>query len=221
MQRIAPTSFWHKLRRGPWGKPVVARIESALDGLVRRLRTDDVVVAILVFGSYARGDFGPKSDLDLLVLLRALPEADRVEAERRVVRAALEAESDARLPVHLAPLVASVAEPGALGSSLLHEIWTDGVILYGEASELARLQPRGLAPWDVVRFSLRGTTSRERVRLARRLHGTAGKPGIIRLPGIDLARGAALVPSEQARLVRDALDEAGATYDIIPVWREV
>lgn len=99
--------------------------------------------------------------------------------------------------------------------------WTDGVILYGEASALAMLQPGGLAPWRVARFSLQGTPPRERVRLARRLHGTRGKPGIIRLPGLNLARGAAFVPADQARAVRSALDDAGAAYDIIPVWREV
>ena len=220
-QRIASTSFWHKLRSGPWGKPVVDRIESALDDLVRRLRVDDGVVAIIVFGSYARGDFGRKSDLDLLILLRTRSEAERSQAEQRVIRAVVEAESDARIPVHLAPLVADAGRPDALGPSLLHELWTDGVVLYAEASALATLQPGGLAPWDVVRFSLQGTLPRERVRLARRLHGTAGRPGIIHLPGINLARGAALVPADQARAVRDALDDAGATYDIVPVWREV
>jgi len=213
-------SFWNKLRSGPWGKPVTDRIEAALDDLVRRLRVDDTVVAVLVFGSYARGDFGRKSDLDLLVLLRPLPHADRIEAEGRVVRAVSDAECQMRLPVHLAPLVADAGDPAALGPTLLHELGTDGVVLHAETSALATLQPVGLTAWDVVRFSLRGTLSRERVRLARRLHGTPKRPGIIHLPGIDLARGAALVPADEARAVRNALDEAGATYDMIPVWRE-
>jgi len=193
----------------------------ALDGLTRQLRTDDAVVAIVVFGSYARGEFGRKSDLDLLILLRCLPEGERGAAERRVVQAVLDAEAGARLPVHLAPLVADASDPAALGPALLHELWTDGVVLYGETAALAALQPSGLAPWNVVRFSLRATPSSERVRLARRLHGSGTRPGIIRLPGLDLARGAAFVPAEQIRAVRAALDDAGATYDIIPVWREV
>ncbi|MGH2460326.1 MAG: nucleotidyltransferase domain-containing protein [Chloroflexota bacterium] len=214
------TSFWRELRRGPWDKPVTDRIEAALDDLVRRLRSDDAVVAVVVFGSYARGDFGRKSDVDLLILLRSLPEREREAAEGRVVSAAVEAESAAHLPVHLAPLVADADHPEALGAALPHELWTDGVVLYGAMSALARLQPTGLSPWDVVRFSLQGVAPNERVRLARRLHGAAQREAIIRLPGIDLARGAALVPADQARAVRDALDNAGAIYDIIPVWRE-
>ncbi|HEX5415695.1 MAG TPA: hypothetical protein VFZ25_08505 [Chloroflexota bacterium] len=107
-----------------------------------------------------------------------------------------------------------------MGNALLHEILTDGIILFGSAAALAGLQPAGLAPWNVVRFALHGTPARERVRLARRLHGTVNRPGIIRLPGLDLARGAAFVPANQVREVREALEEAGATFDIVPVWRE-
>jgi predicted nucleotidyltransferase len=215
------TSFWRKLKSGPWGKAVAERIETALDNLVRTLRVDDSVVAIVVFGSYARGDFSRKSDLDLLILIQTASAAERAEAERRVASAVIDTETIGRLPVHLAPLILDVGSPEGLDSAFLHEVWTDGVVLYAELTALAGLQPTGLAPWDVVRFSLQGTLPRERVRLARRLHGTQGKPGIIRLPGIDLARGAALVPAEQGRAVRDALDEAGASYDLIPVWRDI
>ncbi len=214
------TSFWRRLRSGPWGQPVVERIETALDATTRRLRNDDDVAAVVLFGSYARGDFGRKSDIDLLVLLKPLPGEDPAECRRRVIDTVSEVEADARLPVHISPLVAEADDSESLGPTLLHELWTDGIVLYGEAAALARLQPGGLAPWSAVRFSLKGTASKARVRLARRLHGASGKLGIIRLPGLNLARGAALVPAEQARAVQTALDEAGATYDAIPVWRD-
>jgi predicted nucleotidyltransferase len=220
-RHAASTSFWQRLRRGPWGKPVAERIEEALDTLTRRLRLDNAVVALLVFGSYARGEAGRTSDLDLLILLRSsLADAEHAEAETRVARAVADTEVAARLPVHLTPLIVEAGQRDELGSSLVHKLWVDGVILYAEAAALAELQPQGLCPWDVVRFSLPHVPPRDRVRLARRLHGRPGRPGIIHRPGLDLARGAALVPADQTRAVQDALDEAGATYDMIPVWRE-
>jgi|GEM_PF-1472047 len=220
-RRTEPMSFWQRLSGGPWGESVAQRIEAALDEFVRRLRHEAVVSAILVFGSYARGDFGRKSDLDLLVLLRPLSPNERAGAERRVAHAAVEVESAHRLPVHLAPLIAEAGKPEELSSALLHEILTDGIVLFGQTSALASLQPGSLAPWNVVRFSLQGTPARERVRLACRLHGTKTRPGIIRLPGLNLARGAAFLPVDQTRAVRAALEEAGAAFDIVPVWREV
>jgi len=141
-------------------------------------------------------------------------------AAMRVVQAALDAEADVRLPMHLAPLVADIGNRESPSPALLHELWTDGVVLWGEAAALAVLQPAGLAPWNVVRFALHQAPGRDRVRLARRLHGRPDRPGIIRLPGLNLARGAAFVPADQGRAVRTALDAAGAAYDIIPVWRE-
>src|SRR5579863_7474223 len=128
----ASTRFWQKLRRGHWGKPVADRIEAALDALTCRLRGDDGIRALIVFGSYARGDFSRKSDLDLLVLLGpGLTTEARDQVERRITSMAVAIETEARLPVHLAPLIADVGNPSELGASLLHELWTDGVILFG------------------------------------------------------------------------------------------
>ncbi|MBI4491688.1 MAG: nucleotidyltransferase domain-containing protein [Chloroflexi bacterium] len=63
------TRFWRNLRRGPWPEPTVRRLVAALDDLTRQLRVVEGVVGLLLFGSYARGDFGRKSDMDLLVLV--------------------------------------------------------------------------------------------------------------------------------------------------------
>jgi predicted nucleotidyltransferase len=220
-RQAGSTSFWQKLRRGLWPESVAERIEAALDTIVRRLRCDEAVAGIVVFGSYARGDFGRSSDLDLLVVLRQIADVVRQEAERRVTSVIGEAETALRLPVHLAPLIVASENPEELDPAILHEIWTDGIILYSELARLAVLQPRGLAPWNVIRFSLDNVVPRDRVKLARRLHGTSDRPGIIRLPGLNLARGAAFVPAQQARAIRDILDEVGATYDLLPVWRDV
>lgn len=214
------TSFWRNLRRGPWPEPVIERLVEALDRLVQRLRTREDVVGVVVFGSYARGEFGRSSDVDLLILFEGAEHAELSAAERAVLRVIGEVEAECRLPMHLAPLLANVDRPSDLGPDLIHAIWTDGVILYGSASALARLRPPGLTPWTAVRFSVARARPAERVKLSRRLHGLAGRPGIVRPPGITLGPGALLVPGEQQSAVRDALDEAGATYDLIPVWRE-
>lgn len=117
------TSYWRKLRRGPWATEVVDRLLVALDHLAKRLTARDDVAAVSLFGSYARGEYGRKSDVDL--------------------------------------------------------------------------------------------------RLSRQLHGTGGRSGIIQPPALTLGRGALLVPGSNAVTVRDALDAAGASYDVIPVWRDV
>jgi len=49
-------------------RTVVARL---LDGL--RARFGDDLVSLVVFGSVARGEAGPGSDIDVLIIIRGLP----------------------------------------------------------------------------------------------------------------------------------------------------
>jgi len=222
-RRRQSMDFWQRLNRGPWPKSVIARLTSGLDLLVQRLRSHPDVSAVILFGSYARGEFGRKSDVDLLIVLD-LDDVDLPPESTAPGRAALrlvsEVEAEARLPMHLAPLLASADRLAALGAALLHEIWADGIVLHARAGVLAQLQPDRLAPWTVVRFSVARAAPHVRVRLSRRLHGVGDRPGLIHPPALTLGRGALLVPADQQQSVREALDDVGATYDLIPVWRE-
>src|SRR5581483_996389 len=208
------TSFWHSLRRGPWPRTVTDRLIAALDTLAQRLRAYDAVV---VFGSYARGECGRRSDVDLLIVLDAgrQPNVDgrgaggKASSERAigaanacrplsdvVVQLISELESEWRLPVHLSPLITSLDRIGELSTDLLHNIWADGLVLFARAGALARLRPTGLAPWALVRFTASRARPTDRVRLSRQLHGlrSSGAPGIIRAPGMVLGRGTLLIP---------------------------
>jgi predicted nucleotidyltransferase len=200
---------------------VLLRLEEALRALTTALTRVDGVVGLMLFGSFARGEYGRRSDVDLLVLIDDDEAAESSETGQRILRAVSQHESDWRLPMHLAPLLASARHPEQLGSDLLHDLWRDGVIIYGEAAALAALRPDALAPWMLYRFSVAGAKPGQRVGLSRRLHGTRQRPGIVQPPGIVLARGAVLVPATQQQRVREALEIAGATYDAIPVWRPV
>lgn len=212
-------SFWTRLRRGPWPEPTLARLQAALDAIVAGMRAEPEVIGLVVFGSYARGDFSRKSDVDVLVLFPGAARRERPAAASRIRRLISEAETTQRLPMHLAPLLAGVEDRATLAPQLLHDLWRDGAVLYAEAPALALLRPAGLAPWAIVRFTLRGSQS-DRVRLSRRLHGMGGRGGIVRLPGLTLGRGVLLLPVSQQEAVRATLDEAGATYDIVSIWRE-
>jgi predicted nucleotidyltransferase len=214
------TSCWSRLRRGPWPEEVVDRLLITLDKLAKRLRTSEEVVGLILFGSYARGQYGRKSDVDLLVVLDTECPPEDTKVGRAALRLCGELEIEQRLPMHLAPLLVGVDRAPDLGPTLLHALWTDGVVLYGCASALARLQPTGLAPWTVIHFSTTRLPAADRVRLSRRLHGMGKNPGIVRPLVVILGRGTILAPSSQSQSIQDALDTAGASYEAIPIWRE-
>ncbi|HEX5416740.1 MAG TPA: hypothetical protein VFZ25_13805, partial [Chloroflexota bacterium] len=140
---------------------------------------------------------------------------------RQFISLAGELESQQQLPMHLAPIFAESNHPETLGPTLLHDLWTDGVILYGIAADLALLRPGELTPWEVIRFTAKLLTPAKRVDLSRRLYGRGGRPGVVVPPAVSLGPGVILLPPTDVGKVKDALVEFGATYDAFPVWRSI
>ncbi len=79
--------------------PLTARERRALDTFVQRLHTrfGDRVFSITLFGSKARGDSGPDSDVDVLV--RLIDDDPRLQSEVRRLAARVSLEYDLLLSV--------------------------------------------------------------------------------------------------------------------------
>ena len=220
--------FWKPLRRGPWGDNVARRIEGTLTDLALRLGCVDGLVTLMVYGTYARGEAGRRSDLDLLILFAKARQLKRHEKE--VLDLISQAESEGRLPLHISPLLASLYGLDEMGDDLVHAIASEAIILYGQLSALTRFVPQQPTPVAIITFSLPDATSAARMRLNRRLHGYAAwrtrngerqrvtYPGLITPPARSLGPGVLLVPGEGRFAVLEALDEAGAVYTETNVW---
>lgn len=227
-QRSGVISFWTSLRDGPWSERIAARIETALTTLSVGLASLDGVIALVVYGSYARGEAGKSSDLDLLVVFEG---AEQLKAqERKSLSLVSEVEAEAHLPVHIAPLLASLDHLEELGFDLVHAIARDGVVLHGRLGALGRFVPGHQTPAVIIVFTLKDASPAIRMRLNRRLHGYMAwrsvngqrkrvkYPGLVTPPARSLGKGVLLVPGEQRVAMVEALVEAGAIFSEIPVW---
>ncbi|MBI4560812.1 MAG: nucleotidyltransferase domain-containing protein [Candidatus Rokubacteria bacterium] len=128
---------------------------SALAGLPEALRADlsrylDLLkerfgpdlVSVVVFGSWARGEARPGSDLDLLIVAHGLP-GSRLERRRvffRLARAVSEEFADVVIPVLLTPEEALRVKPFYLGMLAGHEVLHDAGRFFGDV--LDRLRAR-------------------------------------------------------------------------------
>lgn len=113
----------------PWlNANETAALQRYCDELVRAVSREHIK-SVILYGSKARGDAHPHSDLDLLVILDPGDEAQR-QAERRV-------DSDV-VCTHAVPLEALVfsvqeaTEREAIGLPLLQNVAHDGIIIMGE-----------------------------------------------------------------------------------------
>jgi predicted nucleotidyltransferase len=123
-------------------------IRRAVEKLVSQLRG---VKAVILFGSRARGDWGPWSDVDLLVI------ADFEERYLDRLSRILELLSDVKLPIEPHPY--TLEEAAAMlrkGNPLLVDALEEGVVLFS-TSELEEL--RGLLDEMKKRGMKRTSTS--------------------------------------------------------------
>ena len=97
----------------------------AIDDMVRRIVRDFDPLRILLFGSFARGDTGPDSDVDLLVVLPV------VEDKREACVAIRRALKDAPLPKDVIVTTPDeIEERGDRIGSILRPALREGLVLY-------------------------------------------------------------------------------------------
>ena len=103
------------------------QVDATIKQIVRRLAEEYCPERIILFGSHARGDAGPDSDIDLLIV-KETPERfiDRWATVQRIL-------SDPKRSVPLETLVMTPQEVAyrlAIGDQFVSDIVTKGKVLY-------------------------------------------------------------------------------------------
>ena len=67
----------------------------------------DRIKKIILYGSYARGDFNTTSDIDIMILTN-FTDDERAQSRSEIVQLAYDIEWDNKFDIHLSPLVKNV-----------------------------------------------------------------------------------------------------------------
>jgi uncharacterized protein len=100
-------------------------LDEILDEITRRIRAISEPEQIILFGSYARGDFTPHSDLDLLVI------KDKVDSTSEEAARIYTALADLELPIDVLVMrKAYVERYGDLVGTVARPALREGKVLY-------------------------------------------------------------------------------------------
>ncbi|MEM2446806.1 MAG: nucleotidyltransferase domain-containing protein [Candidatus Bathyarchaeia archaeon] len=180
------------------------RLEYDLSSLIEEISSIREVIAIILFGSRARGDYDEYSDYDLLVVF-----TDRESMWRRWSELFQKVGSFSLL-VHLIPKSLSEftsSEPTFLGEVLKH-----GRLLYSKYPFQSSLVPLNLQRVKIISYSMRRLKQEDKMRLIYRLYGKKGdeNKGLVKkLRGLKVCEGCIIMPEENAGAVLEALRKQG------------
>jgi len=155
---------------------------------------------IVLFGSMVRGDFGPRSDIDVLMIFDE-PNPGRYLADVTKLVTVLKPHREIR------PVLTNVKD---IGPDLLKEVLREGIVLHGKL--VVTPEQLAIKPYSLVSYDLSGINSTIRQRVARRVYGySSGKrvgkrvkkyryPGLIdRKDCFVLGKGIIALPAETAK----------------------
>jgi len=170
------------------------------------------VEAVVLFGSYARGDFDEGSDVDLLLVFRdnfSLGDGWHKVTETTAKR-------------HMFVQVVAMTIDELRSSPLLSVVLREGKMLFSTEG----FSLHGLAefkPYALVSYDLRSMAPDSKVKFVQTLQGRksgkyAYKGMLLELGGFKVGRNCLMIPQESVTKLTDFLDKEGVAYFIRHVW---
>ena len=189
------------------------RVDYDLNRLVDIISRVDGVIALILFGSIARGDYDEYSDYDILVIFR-----DRDVMWRNWDKL-FDKVGRLNLLIHLIPKTYDEllnSEP-----TFLNEIYKYGIILYSKYPFKTKLGYMNLKYKKLVIYSLKGLKQRQKTKLLYLLYGKRGvkKSGLLRdIGGEKLSEGCLIIPAEEGERLINVFKQFNIKPRIIDIY---
>lgn len=197
---------------------LIGEAEFDLDRLVKAIVGVGGVVAVILFGSRARGDYDDYSDYDLLVVF----EDDEVMWRNR--RKLFE--NVGRLGLFTQVLTRSMKELAEKTEpTFLQNVLEQGVLLYLRYPFQAPAFSQNLRPMAIVTYGLKGLPHNEKMRIIYRLFGKKAKKyrsvGFVEENGgIRLGSGCFMIPLENLETVKRIMKEHNVLFRIVRIYSQ-
>jgi len=184
-----------------------------LGRLARALHKVEGVEAAVLYGSVARGDYGARSDIDVLV----------VASDARAAGAAQEALAELDLSRSVQPTVRTKQQLEKTDFGLLRRIFQEGLVLFARKPlELPAAGLLAIKPHVLFTFSLGNIPQKEKARVNRLLYHSKqqGKSGGIvgDVGGRRLARGCVLVPASARKRLEMVFKHLRIQAEALEIW---
>jgi len=171
---------------------------------------------VLVYGSYARGDFGASSDIDLFILL------SRSAATEKVHKAIIALEE--KIGRRIQPTIRTSRELTGTDSGLLQNVLREGRLLFlREFQEVPAAALLKQQPYRLYSFRLSSLSQKQKAKFNRQFYARTAKnyryQGILqKLGGEKLTSGCVMIPFARKAELEAFFGKSGIKYEAKNIW---
>jgi predicted nucleotidyltransferase len=188
-----------------------------LKKIVNDLSSISDVKAVVLYGSFARGENTSRSDIDLLIL--TAKEKTKEEIQNRII------DLELQIGKSIQPTIRTIAELKKTDSGLIQNIFKEGRILYiKEPADIPAALLLEHRPYLIYSFRLNNLSQKEKVKFNRALYAQVRKgykyKGLLdKLGGKKLSPGSIIISHLHRADMERFFKKFNVQYEQLTVWK--
>jgi predicted nucleotidyltransferase len=194
----------------------VRKLQKIFKEISSELSLVSEVKIVVLYGSYARGDFGPKSDVDLFILI------SKSDAVEKIHNAIIKIEE--KIGKNIQPTIRTGEEFRKTDSGLLQNLLQEGKILFlrnfYEISAVTLLKQK---PFIIFSFRINSLSQKSKAKFNREFYSRTKNKykyrGLLqKLGGEKLASGCIMIPFREKNRIEKFFKKNKIEYEAKNIW---
>lgn len=195
---------------------MVRKLKKIYRMIAQELSAISEIKLIILYGSYARGDFGPKSDIDLFILIQRGNALENVQ--NTIIRI------EEKIGKSIQPTVRTEEEFKKTDSGLLQNLLREGKILFlRDFHEISAVELLKQKPFVIYSFRINLLSQKKKAKFNREFYSRTKKNytyrGLLqKLGGEKLASGCILIPFRKRNVLEKFFKKYKIEFESKNIW---
>lgn len=192
------------------------KLQRIFKQISRELSLISEIKLVILYGSYARGDFGPKSDLDLFILI------SKSDAVEKIHNAVIRIEE--KIGKSIQPTIRTGEEFRKTDSGLMQNLLREGKILFlRDVYEISAVTLLKQKPFIIYSFRINSLSQKNKAKFNREFYSRTKtkyeyKGLLHKMGGEKLASGCVIIPFGKKNGMEKIFKKYKIKYEMKNIW---